>query len=263
MYSITFLGTGGGRFVLLSQRRYTGGIWIDLGVNLILDPGPGALIRALQFKKNPKKLDAVLVSHKHLDHYNDAELMIEAMTYGLRNKKGILVVNKGVLEYISDYHKNAVDVIVPKSGDRFKVRDLEILTIPTKGHEEGVGFKFFSKKGTVTYASDTDFSPNLIGYYRDSKILILNVIFPDSKKIKQHLNTEKAIRIIDKSRPEMAIIQHFGMQMLNTNPDLEAGRIEEETGIKTIAARDGMRINIETLAYNNDKQTRLGSFNVY
>ena len=44
MASITFLGTGGGKIVILNQRRYSGGLWpreleetvaIDLGLELL------------------------------------------------------------------------------------------------------------------------------------------------------------------------------------------------------------------------------------
>ena len=48
---ITFLGTGGGRFSAISQRRMTGGFRIDNlnGKNYHVDPGPGALVRTYQF----------------------------------------------------------------------------------------------------------------------------------------------------------------------------------------------------------------------
>ncbi|HEX54701.1 MAG: MBL fold metallo-hydrolase [Candidatus Altiarchaeales archaeon] len=260
MHSITFLGTGGGRFVLLSQRRYTGGIWFDLGVNMIIDPGPGALIRALQFGRNPSKLNAVFVSHRHLDHYNDAELMIEAMTHGLK-KTGILVINKNTLDYISEYHRNSISVIIPDIGEKFRIHDLEIQAIPTIRHENGIGFKFFTEEEIITYSSDTDYSPELIRYYKDSKILILNVISPDSKKTDKHLNTEKAIKIVKRVRPELTIIQHFGMRMLNANPNLEAMEITRETGVRTIAARDGMTIDLRDLEISEvDGQKRLFDF---
>ena len=44
---LTFLGSGGGRFSAISQRRMTGGFRIDNlgGKNYHIDPGPGALIR--------------------------------------------------------------------------------------------------------------------------------------------------------------------------------------------------------------------------
>ncbi|RLI93216.1 MAG: MBL fold metallo-hydrolase [Candidatus Altiarchaeales archaeon] len=261
MYSFTFLGTGGGRFVLLTQRRYSGGIWLDFGSTMILDPGPGALIRALQFGKKPGELDAVLVSHRHLDHYNDAEVMIEAMTYGTKKRRGLLVINKNTLGYISEYHQNAVKVVVPEPEEEFGVGKLKIRALPTFNHEEGIGFKFFTERGTVTYASDTGYSKRLMEYYSDSRILILNVIFPNSKEIKTHLNTENATRIVREIKPELAVIQHFGMSMLNANPDREADFIERKTGVKTIAARDGMTIDLEDLdATRREKQLRISSF---
>ena len=53
---ITFLGTGGGRFSAISQRRMTGGFRIDNlnGKNYHVDPGPGALVRTYQFGFDPR-----------------------------------------------------------------------------------------------------------------------------------------------------------------------------------------------------------------
>ncbi len=263
MSSFTLLGTGGGRFVLLTQRRYSGGIWLDFNTRIILDPGPGALIRALQFRKDPGKLDAVLVSHRHLDHYNDAELMVEAMTGGMKKKKGILVADKGALTYISDYHKKQVELIVPEAGDEFKIKDLRVQALPTEKHADGIGFKFFTDEGIVTYTSDTDYCRDLIPYYRDSRILIINCIFPYSKDIITHLNTKKALEIIRQVKPKLAILTHFGMQMLNAGPDKEAELVENECGVKTVASRDGMVVDVETLEIYRDgkeKQLTLGGF---
>jgi len=247
MHQITFLGTGGGRFVILTQRRYSGGIWLEFNeVSIILDPGPGALIRALQFKKNPNKLDAILVSHNHLDHYNDAEVLIEAMTHGANRKKGILVTTKETLNYISEYHKNVVKaVLTPMPKEKFMVSSVNIEALPTFKHSNGIGFKFFTKEGIVTYTADTAFSENLLKSYKGSKILILNTIFPHDREIDTHLNTKMAIKIIQETKPKIAIITHFGMQMLNANPDREAKIIEKETKIRTIAAKDGMTITLE------------------
>ena len=45
---IKFVGTAGARFVVAKQLRSSGGLWFSLqGMNLYLDPGPGALVRCL------------------------------------------------------------------------------------------------------------------------------------------------------------------------------------------------------------------------
>jgi ribonuclease BN (tRNA processing enzyme) len=257
MVSVTFLGTAGGRYVMLSQRRYSGGIWLEFEPDVILDPGPGALLRALEFKKNPSKLHAVFVSHKHLDHYNDAEVMIEAMTEGAKKKKGLLVCPESVLDYVSDYHRESTDVLTPKPFDEFNVGDARVKALPTLDHIEGLGFRFTTKEGVVVYSSDTDYSEELSREYMGASVLILNVIFPSGEKIKPHLNTDKAIDIVSIAKPKLCVITHFGMQMLNAGPEREASIIEKATGIKTLAARDGQTIPI---GFVPEKQRKLEVF---
>jgi len=38
----------------------------------------------------PRRLDGIILTHKHLDHSNDVNILIEAMTDGGFNKKGVL-----------------------------------------------------------------------------------------------------------------------------------------------------------------------------
>lgn len=260
MNSLTFLGTGGGRYVILTQRRYSGGLYLNLaGKEFIIDPGPGALIRALEAEKRLEKLSGVFVSHNHLDHYNDAEIMIEAMTHGMKRQRGSLITTRDTLAYISEYHRSFIDIVTPSPGDFFYLEDIKVQAIPTYEHSNAIGFKFFfrgSDKAILTYSSDTAYNEELISYYRNSKVLILNVIFPSGKPIDTHLNADHALEIIKKSKPELAVITHFGMQMLNASPDLEAKRIENLTGIRTIAAKDFMQIDLESLEISSLKRLR-------
>jgi ribonuclease BN (tRNA processing enzyme) len=263
MASITFLGTGGGRFVILNQRRYSGGLFLDLESKISMDPGPGALIRALQFKKDPQRLDAVMVSHHHIDHYNDAEILVEAMTRGMRTKRGALVLNKGALDYVSDYHKSFVELIIAEPKNKFQIGELEIECLPTENHEGAVGFRFNSEHGTIICSSDTAYSKDLAEHYKGAKVLILNTIAPAGKEISTHLNTRAAALIVKDARPKLAVTQHFGMTMLNSDPAKEAKWIEEETGVRTIAARDGMELDLDTLADSMPakvRQSRLGCY---
>ena len=112
---IKFLGTAGARFVLTKQLRASGGIWFSVGkTNLYIDPGPGALVRCLNSKPKlePSALDGILLTHKHLDHSGDVNVMIEAMTEGGFKKGGVLFVPRDALEedpvvlkYVRDYVK--------------------------------------------------------------------------------------------------------------------------------------------------------------
>ncbi len=92
--SIRFLGTGGARFVVAKQIRASGGMWIRFGDTQVhVDPGPGALVRALGTvpPQRPAELDAIVLSHKHLDHAGDVNAMIEAMAQGGWKPRGALL----------------------------------------------------------------------------------------------------------------------------------------------------------------------------
>ena len=58
-----------------------------------VDPGPGALVRALSHVPpcNPRELDAIVLSHKHLDHSGDVNALIEAMTSGGFRRRGAVL----------------------------------------------------------------------------------------------------------------------------------------------------------------------------
>ena len=71
MNTIKFLGTAGARFAVTRQIRKSGGMWLSLDdTNILIDPGPGSLIRCLSSKPklNPMNLDAIILSHRHIDH---------------------------------------------------------------------------------------------------------------------------------------------------------------------------------------------------
>ena len=92
--SVLFLGSGGARFVVARQLRASGGMWMRFGETQIhVDPGPGALVRALTHVPpcNPRELDAIVLSHKHLDHSGDVNAMVEAMTSGGFRPRGTLL----------------------------------------------------------------------------------------------------------------------------------------------------------------------------
>jgi phosphoribosyl 1,2-cyclic phosphodiesterase len=56
------------------------------------------------------------------------------------------------------------------------------------------------------------------------------------------MTTDDAIKIVEETHPEQAVLTHLGMQMLFRGPEKEAKLIKEKTGVATVAAVDGMQI---------------------
>ncbi|MEM0096106.1 MAG: MBL fold metallo-hydrolase [Candidatus Bathyarchaeia archaeon] len=252
-YEIVFLGTGGGRFATITQKRRTAGIRI-LGenLNLHLDPGPGALVYSISEGLDPQKLNAIFVSHSHPDHYTDAEVLIEAMTRGMTKKRGVLAASKSVLKgnsvcepSISKYHQQMVEqVIEAVPNTRFQVADVTVSATEARHTDpDAVGFRFETREyGDFAYTSDTQYFEGIGKHYEGVRLLMLCVMRPAGKPWEGHMTTEDAIKIVEEAHPEQAVLTHLGMQMIFHGPAREAKLIEEKTGTPTVAATDGMRI---------------------
>jgi phosphoribosyl 1,2-cyclic phosphodiesterase len=252
-YEIVFLGTGGGRFVTMTQKRRTAGIRImGEGLNLHLDPGPGALVHSIEEGLNPQLINAILVSHCHPDHYTDAEMLIEAMTRGMTRRQGLLAAPKGVLEggdqceaSISRYHQRIVGERVEVApGLKFKAANVNVSTTEARHTDpNAVGFRFETEFGDFAYTSDTEYYEDIGKYYQGVRLLALCVMRPSGKPWKGHMSTDDAIRIVDETHPEQAILTHLGMAMLLRGPEKEARLIQEKTGVPAISASDGLIVH--------------------
>ena len=254
MARLTFLGTGGGRFATIYQARATGGIYLEDQRNLHIDPGPGALVRMRSVGIDPLMTDAILVSHCHPDHYLDAEILIEAMTEGGSKKQGVLLASQSVIEgngdfgpAISKYHLSKPRVVkVMQPFTKVSLKPLEIAATPSAHSDtSSIGFRIQSSNGTISYVSDTQLVEQVIKAHRNSRVLVASVTRPLGQRIPHHLSTEDAGYMIEKTKPELAVITHFGMRVIQENPETQAKWIEERSGVKTIAARDFMTLELK------------------
>ena len=253
---IVFMGTGGGRVNLIRQFRKTGGFRINSASAYIhVDPGPGGLLNSVRLREDPLTLDAVIVTHAHVDHCNDANIMIEGMSRFALDVKGILIASKNALgkegdHPITKYHQaHAKEVFAAEFGVRktFQTRkgEFDIEIIQVKHDEESTfGFKLYMDGKVIGYTSDTNWFEGLAERFMDCDLLVVNCLKPYSDGIPDHLESRDVIKILKISKPKKAVLTHFGLKMIRADPDLEAQKIEHESEIDTIAAKDGMRIEV-------------------
>lgn len=249
---IKFLGTAGARFVMINQLRSSGGTWISLdGTNILIDPGPGTLIRCLSSKPklNPRTLDGIILTHRHIDHSNDINLMIEAMTNGGFNKKGKVFAPQDALEeepVIFSYAREEVEGIeILREGGEYTLKNIRFTT-PVK-HVHGVetyGLNIYGKGIEISLITDTKYFDGIEDHYRGD-ILILNVVRPEPREDILHLSLRDAERIIERNKPKLAVLTHFGMKMLQAKPWKVAEDMSKRLGVNVIAANDGMMIDVE------------------
>lgn len=242
---------------MVHQARATGGMWFRYGgLCGIIDPGPGSLVRMCGADPalDPHSLRAIVLTHKHLDHSTDVNVVAEAMTGGGFEKQGTVVIpddsvngdDPVLLKYMA---RKVGRVCVCRDGERVML-ERGVTAEPVKHVHHGVDCfgMIFRKEGLPTWGvlSDTRPLDHFPERYRECVYLSINVTFPDKKSHLDHMSADDAGELLDKLHPKLVTLTHLGMGMLKNDPDLIAARIaKRET--RVLAARDGMIVDLDTL----------------
>jgi phosphoribosyl 1,2-cyclic phosphodiesterase len=247
---LKFLGTAGARFVMIKQLRASGGIWISYkDTNVLVDPGPGSIVRCASSrpKLDPSQLDAIILTHKHLDHSGDINVMIEAMTEGGFKKRGVVfcpadAINEDsvILKYLTGFPEK---MEILEANKDYKVRDFTFSTSMKHLHPvETYGIKFDINKTSVAILTDTRYDNRLADFYK-TDILIVSVVFFEPRPGIDHLSLPDVEQLISQLRPRKVVLTHFGMTMLKAKPHIQAEGLSRRLGVEVLAAYDGMTID--------------------
>jgi len=259
---LVILGSGGGRHHIRTQHRATGGFLYKFnGIQAHIDPGPGSIVRINQYNEDPTKTELFIVTHAHVDHYNDLAAIIESSRESLHDreynyyKKGTLITTKDVMDFTSDYHLNMLEKVISfKAGDKINYKGVEITgtKVIHSPMIDGFGVKFKLDEYSLAYTSDTMVFDDFVNQFSGVNILILNLLRPNSVTCKRHLCTDEVIPYLNKFVPTLdgLIITHFGSYMdsprsvKNFVPS-QVKKLKDQTNVKKIiAAEDGLKIKM-------------------
>jgi phosphoribosyl 1,2-cyclic phosphodiesterase len=244
---LTFMGTAGARFMVAKQLAASGGLLLEKGRTLLaMDPGPGAVVQYAKRKVDLAALDGILLSHRHLDHCSDVNVMIEGMTEGGFKHRGSLFCpsealddDPVVLRYLRHFPK---EVIRLQAEAKYKLGDLTFTTTPAHAHGvETYGFVF--EQGKLGWVTDSKYYDGIAEQHR-AEVMVIHTVVLESRSNLPHLGLDDAERILLEARPRLGIITHFGMTVWRARPWEMAAKLTQRTGIEVKAARDGMTLEL-------------------
>jgi ribonuclease BN (tRNA processing enzyme) len=120
--------------------------------------------------------------------------------------------------FLTDFHATCLkNNFILEPGKSAKLGSVEVRALHANHSAKTIGFKLFTPKFILTYSADTAYSKELINDYKNSNILILNLL--QEKKSKHNLGIEDAVKIISKRE------------------------IQNKTKCQVISARDGLVID--------------------
>jgi ribonuclease BN (tRNA processing enzyme) len=176
-------------------------------------------------------------------------VIIEALSEGGFKPKGTVLApgecyddDPVILKYNREYLNQFIRIT---EGFKFKLKGLTI-EFP-KRHIHGAetyGYKINSKDFTLSHIVDTQYFDELNQHYKNSDILILNMVFAEPRPY-PHLCFDDVLKLVNGIRPKLVILTHFGFKLWEQGVDKFANKIQEQTEIRTTAADDGMEITLD------------------
>lgn len=255
---LMFLGTAGTRFVMLSQRRASGGIWFSYGsCKGVIDPGPGSLVRicAAAPPISATDINTLILTHRHIDHSSDMSVLAEGMT--LRSmkssgeRKGQVLVTKDslqegdsvLLRYLTDRIKK---IHCHEDGKLTKLDPaVTVESVRHEHHRVQCYGLIFRAEGLPTWGiiSDTAALPYFPQRYGECDMIIINVTLPIPWARLDHISLSDVASLLGKISPKLVLLNHMGGHLLDMGPEAVARRLCTGT-TKVVPAQDGMVVGL-------------------
>jgi phosphoribosyl 1,2-cyclic phosphodiesterase len=240
------MGTAGARFMVAKQVAASGGLFIeDENTRISLDPGPGAVVQYAKREIDLTTIDAIVISHRHLDHVGDVNVMVEAMTEGGFSHRGMLFCPSDaldedpvVLKYLRRFPREIIR-FAPETS--YSVNGVTVTTSARHLHQvETYGFRFGDRLGWVTDSAYYDG----IAQQHKADVMVIHTVLLHCHVGLPHLCVADVERIISEAKPRLAILTHYGMTVWRADPPTLAADMTQRLGIEVQAARDGMSIEL-------------------
>ena len=245
---IKLLGTGTSQ---VSKNRVSASTYIKIGSKQILvDCGCGTLVRLDQAGISFKDIDIVFISHFHIDHISDLFPLIWALKHPpLNRKKKLQIIGpKGFENFYSTHirpivfskHFDLFKTEIKEIKDEIKFDDFVVQAHNTLHTKESIAYKFIENNKKLVIAGDMDYDEDIISFFKNADILMLECSYGNNYKVKGHLIPKECGEIAQKANVKKLILTHL-------YPILKEVRLEETKDIfqNTLMAEDLMDINLE------------------
>lgn len=232
---IIFLGTAGDSFVLSKQQRLAGGIIVQVhGIQMHCNPGPGALVAAMQQKLDVRNTSVIILTDNQFIHAHDADAILSVMTIGGFDIKGLLLIPESLKDKL--LFQNAVEKTIILHEGVVTWSDVQIQAVKIKNKDfSAVGLKIITPTFSLGYTGKTKYFAKLQESMKGVEILIVEL----TGDAKDGLSVENAEELINGIKPQLAVLTNFGIAVLKEDILELTRNMYKRTGVQIIAAKEG------------------------
>jgi ribonuclease BN (tRNA processing enzyme) len=247
---LTVLGSGSS---VPHKHRTSSAYWVETEAgSILLDCAPSAMSRMAEEDLDWANLDAIWISHFHLDHVGG----LFPLLFGLKYAPQTQSRTKPLRIFGPPGLRNLIANVSDSGNYRLLAQPFPVLVTEVEALEDfeflpdvaGVGFKtphtdeslailINDGRSTIAFSSDTGFVKSLAAFARDVDLFVLECSFVRDKPVESHLELAEAKYLIRKSRAKRAMLTHF-------YPEWDDFEFAETVGDAAIEAVDGLRIEV-------------------
>jgi len=229
--------------------------WLEtVSGTLLLDISSDAPQRMAEEQLDWANLDAIWISHFHLDHLGGLAPYLFATRSAPQTQqrsKPLLVFGavglKKVIESIDqagDYcllkQPFPVELIEVATGSEFEILPgINATTLSTPHTDESLAIRLNDKSGSVLiYTSDTGYCEELVAFAKDASLLLMECSFYKNKPIATHMELAEAMQLARNCQPQTVVLSHLYYHWDGIDLAVEAKKLWSG---ETVEAFDGLR----------------------
>ncbi len=250
--TVTILGSG--TAIPIRGRAPAAVLWQGSEKTILLDIGPGTLLRLEEQGVNYQTLSDIFLTHLHSDHTLDLVTLLQAndcipspgrqVPLSITGCKGIQSFFIKLMEAFPGIEPaNYPFRIVERSADTWQEGRFKIRTALTGHTPFSLAYRVESDEGIFVYTGDAILSDNLIDLCLDADLLICDCSYPASIQSPDHMNTTAVGQLAGSAGVKFLVPTHFYPQALDSNITAE---IKRHYSGPILPATDGMKLRIPT-----------------
>ena len=250
------LGSGGS---IPHPNRSSSGFWLDTTAgSILLDCSAAIPLRMAQEQLDWPNLDAIWISHFHVDHCvglmpflagtKHAEPMKTRTKplriFGPAGTEKLISAFSDVNNYRLLEQPFPVEIVEVEELEKFEILpSVEAVASKTPHTDESHAIHIRDTDGkTLVYSADTGFDDVIAAFANRVDLFILECTFIRDKPKIKHLELAEAIYLIRKAKPKQAMLTHFYPEWDKVDFREEVEKIDPTCVV--VQAADGLRLDI-------------------
>lgn len=248
---LTVLGSG---TAVPHARRSSSGYWLETDSGaLLLDCSAAAVHRMAQENLDWARLDAIWISHFHLDHVGglapflfgtrNAPEMRERRKplriFGAKGLRALVEKFDAVNNYKLFRQPFPLEILEVEPLEEFEILGgARAVALKTPHTDESLALHIRHKDKTLVYTADTGFTMTLGDFSRGVDLLLVECSFYKNKSTEKHLELGEAMYLARYAAPKRVVLTHLYPEWDGIDLVAEAEKFSPPCEI--VEARDGL-----------------------